>query len=322
MSLLTISKQQLRSRISQREVRVQDAVPVPFLRSSGSGKVCLICTSNKSSYCCPRCYIPYCSAVCYAKHDVDCTEGFNRQQVKQVLDLEAVYGRDPSASPTTSTAEETSFQTYSKAWENSQYEPQFNSVDDEDIDEQDNAEDQAQTEESEVHEPFEGTTASADITVDALKHIPPHLVSRCVQLWVPWWHQDINNVSIALSSSSSTSSSPQIHNEEQMPSTISNQHIRQLISAAINRIQRTAPRLNSLINTDKISKDLLGYQIVGMLLGYVVTLRSLNGEWYVFDPQQDAPSPLIPPPHVPPLTSLDNTIHSYCVHASPTTHPQ
>ena len=287
MSLLTITKQQLRSRISQREVRVQDAVPVPFLRSSGAGKVCLICTSNKSSYCCPRCYIPYCSAVCYAKHDVDCTEGFNRQQVKQVLDLEAVYGRDPSVSPTASIAEETIFRTYSEAWEHTQYESQFSAVGIEDIDEQDNTDQHAQTEERVDNDPYEGTTApaSATMTIDALKHIPPHLVSRCVQLWVPWWQQDINNPSIALPSSASPS--PQTHNEEHMSSsTISNQHIRQLISTAINRIQRTAPRLNSLINTDKISKDLLGYQIVGMLLGYVVTLRSLNGEWYVLYSQQ------------------------------------
>ena len=275
MSLLTITKQQLRSRISQREIRVQDAVPVPFLRSSGSGKVCLICTSNKSSYCCPRCYIPYCSAVCYAKHDVDCTEGFNRQQVKQVLDLEAVYGRDPSASPTTSTTEvETIFRTYSETWEQTQYESQFSTVGIEDVDEQHNTEDHPPTDESDDHE----ISASADITIDTLKHIPPHLVSRCVQLWVPWWQQDINSASIALPSSSS--SSPQIQ-QGHLPSTINNQHIRPLIAATINRIQRTAPRLNSLINTDKLSKDLLGYQIVGVLLGYVVTLRSLNGEWYV-----------------------------------------
>ena len=274
MSLLTITKQQLRSRISQREIRVQDAVPVPFLRSSGSGKVCLICTSNKSSYCCPRCYIPYCSAVCYAKHDVDCTEGFNRQQVKQVLDLEAVYGRDPSASPTTSTEEETIFRTYSETWEQTQYESQFSTVGIDDVDEQDNTEDHPPTDESDDHE----ISASEDITIDALKHIPPHLVSRCVQLWVPWWQQDINSASIALPSSSTSSSQIQ---EEHIPTTINNQHIRPLIATAINRIQRTAPRLNSLINTDKLSKNLLGYQIVGVLLGYVVTLRSLNGEWYV-----------------------------------------
>lgn len=78
----------LRSKISKKEIQLQDIQPKELIGSVSSGKVCLVCTKNTSSYCCPHCYIPYCSSVCYTKHDIRCTERFNRQRVKNVLEYE------------------------------------------------------------------------------------------------------------------------------------------------------------------------------------------------------------------------------------------
>jgi hypothetical protein len=78
----------LRSRVSKKEVRLHDLKPTESIGSSATGKVCLVCTVNVSSYCCPQCFIPYCSSNCYLKHGVECTEAFSRQRVKSVLDLE------------------------------------------------------------------------------------------------------------------------------------------------------------------------------------------------------------------------------------------
>jgi hypothetical protein len=78
----------LRSRVSKKEVKLHDLKPTESIGSSATGKVCLVCTVKLSSYCCPQCFIPYCSSNCYLKHGVECTEAFSRQRVKSVLDLE------------------------------------------------------------------------------------------------------------------------------------------------------------------------------------------------------------------------------------------
>ena len=79
----------LRSRVSEKKIKLHDVQPTESLGSSVAGKVCLVCTVNVSSYCCPQCFIPYCSSQCYLRHGADCTEAFSRQRVKAILDLEA-----------------------------------------------------------------------------------------------------------------------------------------------------------------------------------------------------------------------------------------
>jgi hypothetical protein len=64
----------LRSRVSKKEVKLHDLKPTESIGSSATGKVCLVCTVNLSSYCCPQCFIPYCSSNCYLKHGVECTD--------------------------------------------------------------------------------------------------------------------------------------------------------------------------------------------------------------------------------------------------------
>jgi hypothetical protein len=46
----------------------------------------------------------------------------------------------------------------------------------------------------------------------------------------------------------------------------------------MTEIKVTCPRLNTLIQVDKLTK-LVGYQILGLILGYVVAMHSVNGEW-------------------------------------------
>jgi hypothetical protein len=85
----SITGNNFRSKISKKEVRLHDSKPTEIIGSSATGKVCLVCTINVSSYCCPQCFVPYCSHQCYLKHGVECTEAFSRQRVKNVLDMEA-----------------------------------------------------------------------------------------------------------------------------------------------------------------------------------------------------------------------------------------
>jgi hypothetical protein len=87
MSAITTN---LRSKISKKEIKLHNAKPTESISSASSGKVCLVCTINISSYTCPQCYIPYCSSECYLKHGIECTEIFSRQRVKKILDYETI----------------------------------------------------------------------------------------------------------------------------------------------------------------------------------------------------------------------------------------
>jgi len=48
---------------------------------------CPICNKHEARYTCPRCYTPYCSASCYATHDIKCTEEFYKKKVSEVSNL-------------------------------------------------------------------------------------------------------------------------------------------------------------------------------------------------------------------------------------------
>lgn len=84
--------------MSEKKIKLHDIQPTESVGSSVTGKVCLVCTVNISSYCCPQCFIPYCSSQCYLRHGADCTEAFSRQRVKAVLDLEVKENiKEPAA---------------------------------------------------------------------------------------------------------------------------------------------------------------------------------------------------------------------------------
>ena len=235
---------------------MSDAVPAVHVRSAGSGKVCLVCASHTSSYSCPRCYIPYCSATCYAKHDVNCTEGFSRQRVKEVMDLEAAYGPDdprPSSS-----GGGTTFGAYSDAMERELltsshllHEETQGSEGEEEQGEEDDDDGSGEGDDN-IHDDVHATT------VEDLKRMPPHLLSRSVQLWTPWWQVDNGGRALPPAEAVGARSS---------------------IAAAVSRIKLTAPRLDTLVNTAKLGTDLIGYQVLGVVLGYVVAMRAVNGDW-------------------------------------------
>ncbi|KPJ11644.1 Zinc finger HIT domain-containing protein 2 [Papilio machaon] len=49
-------------------------------------RLCGICTTNRSKYCCPRCEIFYCSLDCYkSEKHLDCSESFYRDCVNEEL---------------------------------------------------------------------------------------------------------------------------------------------------------------------------------------------------------------------------------------------
>lgn len=59
-----------------------------IISSVNNNKICKVCIRSKSEYCCPTCFIPYCSLNCYKKHNIDCLELFSKQRIKDQLDFE------------------------------------------------------------------------------------------------------------------------------------------------------------------------------------------------------------------------------------------
>lgn len=197
---------------------------------------------------------------------MDCTEGFSRQRVKEVLDLEAVYqARDQSPSNSVETSSE--FRAYSGVHELEQLQSMLvltpDNIEDADADAEDDGSFNANDEDEQMGL-YGRRSAAVDVNINDIKtKVSTHALSRCVQLWNPWWYRDLSG-----HSSLSTANTAVCLFE-----------MREGMSQAINRIKRTAPRLNTLINTSKLSSELLGYQLFGLVLGYVVTTRTLNGDW-------------------------------------------
>lgn len=93
MASLHIVKKTLPGKVS---VRKTDLLPCPadsfksednVLLRGPTRRICLVCKSKSSAYACPRCSTPYCSAVCYKGHNQECTEGFYRHHVEEVIRL-------------------------------------------------------------------------------------------------------------------------------------------------------------------------------------------------------------------------------------------
>jgi HIT zinc finger len=53
-----------------------------------SDPFCLVCETEPSKYCCPKCSTPYCSLVCYRSHNNSCTESFFQGLVSQELEFQ------------------------------------------------------------------------------------------------------------------------------------------------------------------------------------------------------------------------------------------
>lgn len=214
------------------------------IRSDGEGKTCLVCASRKSIYTCPNCFVHYCCSACYKQHNVDCTEEFSRERVKQVLDLEKKEMQScPQVRETGGQREENHGE-----WE----------------------ENEVSTKEGEVEEVEGGEELEylKDKLLDKLEANNADLSSlnreemellcqasggyRVLQgqfkkLWHPWhpWWKDV---------------CVQIH-------------------VPMEEIRSGCPKLSSLMKDLHTNPHLLSYQILGMLIGYVVTLRTFNGDW-------------------------------------------
>ena len=82
-----VPKLDLRRAVStKREISVFESAS--SLVGSSSTRVCGICTTEKASYTCPRCFMVYCSLKCYKNHGEACTEEFSRDKVRAVLSCE------------------------------------------------------------------------------------------------------------------------------------------------------------------------------------------------------------------------------------------
>ena len=51
--------------------------------------LCLVCKGSSTKYCCPKCFIPYCSLNCYRSHSNECSEAFYKDRISEVIGLES-----------------------------------------------------------------------------------------------------------------------------------------------------------------------------------------------------------------------------------------
>ena len=195
----------LRSKISKKEVKLHDIQPTELIGSSGTGKVCLVCTTNVSSYCCPQCFIPYCSSQCYLKHGIECTETFSRQRVKGILDLE----KKSNVTDTAVVVEPaSSFSNYSDSDENEYSQSQSlslsqrkgiistddytNNDDLTEYEEENNGQEDDYGEYYNDNDDHSDTENGNNIQnlekiQEKIQKMPPRVLARLVKLWTPWW---------------------------------------------------------------------------------------------------------------------------------------
>jgi hypothetical protein len=103
--VVPLSKWQSSERYSQdaNPVLIAEAVAKRDTASSSAeddktSLACAVCLQHEYRYHCPRCQLPYCSVECYRNHTTtsndsstasDCTEGFYKNRVSSILQLEA-----------------------------------------------------------------------------------------------------------------------------------------------------------------------------------------------------------------------------------------
>lgn len=196
----------LRSRVSKKDVKLYDMQPTGVIGSSSAGKVCLVCNVNHSSYCCPQCYIPFCSSQCYLKHGVECTETFSRQRVKSVLDLEAreTTKEDQTASPTAisyGNFRDSDECSHNDRSEQTRIRDQTSSEEDED---DENEYDSDQNPDTALVDDTNALSLSAleaggldeeevpvEVNIRNIEKMPSRALARLVKLWTPWWTTEI-----------------------------------------------------------------------------------------------------------------------------------
>ena len=197
----------LRSKISKKEVTLHDIQPSESIGSSANGKVCLVCSRNKSAYCCPQCYIPYCSAKCYSEHGIDCTETFSRQRVKTILDLESKESQQSKENKEcnkvkANAGSNQSVVSYGDFTKENEFDQNVRNVrninaggEEGDTEDEDDSHDNLSIIENDLNTlrvtSVEGEVLQLDqIDLRDIEKMPPRALARLVKLWTPWWTMD------------------------------------------------------------------------------------------------------------------------------------
>jgi uncharacterized protein YtpQ (UPF0354 family) len=102
---------------------------------------------------------------------------------------------------------------------------------------------------------------SEDVDINNINKIPSRLLSRLVKLWKPWWTSVDEDKTISVLHSKNISTKKRI------------------VSKVMTEIKVTCPRLNTLIQVDKLTK-LVGYQILGKI--HVSMDMYMHGHIYIY----------------------------------------
>lgn len=244
----------LRAKRATRVVHKSDIQPQ--LAAPGDGRICIICAKNRSSYCCPQCFVVYCSSSCFQSHNIDCTESFSKGKVQEIISYEKKAKK------------------VAVAQEGGVYvNKEENMRDKNNSDDFDHLEDDSEYSEDENE---------SDHCSDAVQHIlekvsiEPSGVNLCrldleerksllasvrhatisVKLLTPWWENDSNLRNIH----------PKvIELDVETPKTW---------TILTTDLKTTLPALKSILMTRPSST--ISYHVLGLLLGHVLTVRSLN----------------------------------------------
>ena len=238
----------LRAKASTKVLSKYDLEPTLALASPGVGNVCLICTRNKSSYCCPRCFVNYCSAACFQEHGVECTETFSRSRVKDIIDFEEKLKVDESSKPVEMVDEPLKDQS-----DDGMEDPEEETVDAE-LSKSLNSLAAKLEKADESNTKVDLSASDTRILKDSMK-----FASRKVSIERAWWDDHTD--------------SPIKCSQTRLVNPIENDSFKNRCDI----VSISTPRIHNLLKRDA-SGDIV-YQVFGVLLGHVVAVRTLNGEW-------------------------------------------
>lgn len=204
--------------------------------------------------------MPYCTVKCYKNHGQQCTEGFYKDQVMNVMASE----KDPSPEDKENMAK------------------MLKRVHEEQQEAQDLVQDDV------IMERFQELSMKDDIEIDMLtpdekamflRHVAEGALTKFIEPWTPWWTQSeasyLQNTSVARNTRIQVLDGDDEQASEVDPTVYAPKYPVGLLS---DDEHRKLPPLNSILQTKKPS-PCLGNHLISILHAYVRVMQRYNGDY-------------------------------------------
>jgi hypothetical protein len=249
-------------------------------------KVCLVCTNKKSKYSCPNCFIPYCSSICYKKHNIECTESFCRDRVKDITSYEdeitKIRIEEIDNDDNVDNNNNNNHNIY-----NNEYNNKF-------INDNNKYNSYNNTTSPEIEEIMDKLETSG-LNFDVLNinekellynaaggHRALSKMNKHITPWNPWWLCNNNNDNKGQNETLFTLNKMDIKykNDSKITTSINNNNNNSNpLILSMQTFKSSCPSITSVLCIPVPSTSTIYYQLLGLLLGYITSVRSLNGEW-------------------------------------------